>query len=307
MNRVESSPFSVSVIIPTKNRAIDLGNAVRSLFLQTVEADELIIVDQTPGMDSLVAIDKLYADMGKDKSRLVYLHEPAISGVSMARNRAMEIATRKIWLFLDDDVILEPDFIRALIETYEKYPAAKGVSGVITNYNSYNFLFGAWSWLFARGPFHDERQPIYCRANEQTYTEAMAVQKFGAGLMSFRAEAVANVRFDLHPCAFPAEDIEFCAQLEPGSLLLIAPRARLAHMKTPTARSSEHWLQREVRVSWYMYKRHWHTRFQNRLCFWWLQMGYGIAATAASVWHFSLNPWLSVFSGMAVARSVDYR
>lgn len=202
-------------------------------------------------------------------------------------------------------MILDRDFIQGLVETYQRYPAAKGVSGVITNYNSYSLLFRAWSWLFATGPFHDERQPIYCRANRQNFPEAIAVQKFGAGLMSFRADAVAHLRFDLHPCAFPAEDIEFCAQLEPGSLLLIAPRARLAHIKTPTARPSEHWLQREVRVSWYMYKRHWHTRFQDRLCFWWLQTGYAIAATAASVRHFSLNPWRCVFSGMTLARSVE--
>ena len=299
------SQFTVSVIIPTKNRPVDLVNTVGSLFLQTVKPLELIIVDQTPDEESFLAIHKLYTEAEQDQGQLIYLHEPMIFGASMARNRAMEVATGDVVLFLDDDVILEPDFIEALLETYERYPAAVGVSGIITNYHPPNFVFRAWSWLFARGPFHDERQAIYWQANTKQWTEAVAVKKFGAGLMSFRTPTVEHVRFDPTPCAFPGEDIDFCAQLEPDSLLLISPRARLAHMKTPTARPSEDWLRRKVQVSWYLYKRHWHRSFKNRLCFWWLQLGHGFAAAAISICHFSLNPWLSIFSGVKIARSVE--
>lgn len=306
------SPLSlrISVIIPTKNRPVDLENAVRSLLTQTVRPHELIIVDQTPGEESVLAIRRLYAETFPDSQserQLVYLHEPSISGVSMARNRAMEVASGEVWLFLDDDVILEKEFLEALLDTYQECPEAAGVSGIITNYYPPPVAFRVWSWLFARGPFHDERQAIYWEANNTQKTEAVPVRGFGAGLMSFRAEAIAKVRFDLNPCAFPAEDIDFCAQLEPGSLLLITPRARLAHMKTPTARPSEHWLRREVRLSWYMYKRHWHKGFKNRLWFIWLQVGYGLAGVAASLRRFSLGPLRSIFAGVGMARAVEYR
>lgn len=297
----------VSVIIPTKNRPVDLVNTVRSLFLQTVKPHELIIVDQTPGEQSVLAIRRLYAEAEQDQSHLIYLHEPKISGASMARNRAMDLATGEIWLFLDDDVILEPEFIEALLQTYEKYPAATGISGIITNYRPPSWVLRSWSWVFAWGPFHDERQTIYWQANKVQRAETVAVRKFTGALMSFRAAAVAHVRFDLNPCAFPAEDIDFCAQLGPGSLLLIALRARLAHLKTPTARSPEHWLRREVRISWYLYKRHWHRSFRNRLCFWWLQLGYGFAGAAVSLRRLTLSPWSSIFSGVDVARSIEYR
>jgi glucosyl-dolichyl phosphate glucuronosyltransferase len=305
MNNIASPPYTLSAIIPTKNRPTDLVNAVRSILLQTIGPDELVIVDQTPGNESRTAVHELFANTAPPLPRLIYLHEPEISGASMARNRAMECCSANILLFLDDDVILEPEFVEALIETYQKYPSAKGISGVITNYQRSNAWLRSWSWLFARGPFHDERQAIYWHANEMADTDVIAVQKFGAGLMSFRADAIAHVRFDLNPCAFPAEDIDFCAQLAPGSLLLIAPRARLAHMKTPTARASEHWLQREVRVSRYLYKRHWHRSFKYRLCFWWLQFGYALAAAAASVRRFSLGPWSAMFSGIAITRTVQ--
>jgi len=303
------SPLSISVIIPTKNRPVDLENTVRSLLTQTAKPHELIIVDQTPGEESALAIRRLYAEAFPDTRgdrHLVYLHEPSIAGASMARNRAMELASGEIWLFLDDDVILEKEFLEALVDAYQKYPAATGVSGIITNYHPPGVAFRAWSWLFARGSFHDERQAIYWQANKTQRTDAVPVRKFGAGLMSFRAEAVAKVRFDLNPCAFPAEDVDFCAQLAPGSLLLITPRARLAHMKTPTARPSEHWLRREVRTSWYMYRRHWHKSLKNRLCFVWLHFGYGLAAVGASLRRFSLGPFVNIFSGMGAARSVEH-
>ena len=305
MNNIASPPYTLSAIIPTKNRPVDLVNAVRSILLQTIGPDELVIVDQTPGEEGRTAVHELFANTAPPIPRLIYLHEPEISGVSMARNRAMEGRSANILLFLDDDVILEPEFMEALIETYQKYPSAKGVSGVITNYQRSNAWLRAWSWLFARGPFHDERQAIYWHANEMADTDVIAVQKFGAGLMSFRADAIARVRFDLNPCAFPAEDIDFCAQLAPGSLLLIAPGARLAHMKTTAARPSEHWLQREVRVSRYLYQRHWNRRFKHRVCFWWLQCGYAFAAAAASVRRLSLDPWSAMFSGIAITRTVQ--
>jgi GT2 family glycosyltransferase len=303
MEHQQQSPLTVSVIIPTKNRPGDLVNTIRSLFLQSVRPYELVVVDQTPSDDSLVATRRLFADAQEDWSSIHYLHEPEIAGVSMARNRAMQIASGEIWLFLDDDVILEPLFVEALLDTYKRYPESAGVSGVVTNYKASSFAFRAWSWLFARGPFYDERQSIYWHADDNRQGDAIAVQKFGAGLMSFRAQAIRHLRFDLQPHAFPAEDIDFCAQLDPDSLLLITPRARLAHLKTATARVPEHWLCREVRVSWYMYRRHWKSSFRNQLCFWWLQLGYACAAGAASLRHLSLSPWSSILSGVSIGRS----
>ena len=39
---------SLSVIIPTKNRPAALAEVLRSIKAQTVEPDEIIVVDQTP-------------------------------------------------------------------------------------------------------------------------------------------------------------------------------------------------------------------------------------------------------------------
>ena len=111
-------------------------------------------------------------------------------------DRAMDIAEGDIWLFLDDDVILEADFLKELIAVYSSYPEVTGVSGVVTNYHPPPWQYRLWDLIFARGPFHDERQSIYWKADTLRGASPIAVSKFGAGLMSFRAQAVKGVRFD---------------------------------------------------------------------------------------------------------------
>ncbi len=75
---------------------------------------------------------------------LRYCRAPALRGLAAARNRAMEMAAGDIWLFLDDDVVLEPDYLAALLRAYAAHPEAAGISGVITNYRRPGIAYRAW-------------------------------------------------------------------------------------------------------------------------------------------------------------------
>src|SRR5580698_8025511 len=129
--------LSVCVIIPTKNRPADLQRVVRSVLSQTAGPQALVIVDQSRDEESRrrVEAELLNADRQcGGRWKLVYIHDTEITGLAMARNRAMEIADGSIWLFLDDDVVLEADFLEQLLAVYRDHPDADGVSGIITNY-----------------------------------------------------------------------------------------------------------------------------------------------------------------------------
>src|SRR5215831_1948236 len=135
----------VSVIIPTKNRTNDLQETLEGLVSQTRRPDEIVIVDQsaTPSVDPAnysIAIN--------------YIHAPHVSGAAVARNVAMDRAAGDIWLFLDDDVILEPDYVEQILKAYS--PAIAGVSGIITNYSVPPLSRRLFENLFVRGPFHDD-------------------------------------------------------------------------------------------------------------------------------------------------------
>jgi GT2 family glycosyltransferase len=215
----------------------------------------------------------------------------------------MKVAKGEIWLFLDDDVVLEPNFVEELIAVYRRYPRVDGVSGIITNYLPPSWAFRTWSWTFARGPFRDDRQPIYWNADRLRQSEPIAVSRFGSGLMSFRADAIKEVRFDESMAGVPeGDDVDYCTRLRPGTQLVIAPGARLVHKKSPIARVEDHWLVRYTQSYLYLYRRHWNAGIKNRVCFVWLELGCVLAAILGSALHGSTKPWRARAEGARLAR-----
>ena len=123
--------------------------------------------------------------------------------------------------------------------------------------------------------------------------------------MSFRAEAVRNVRFDERLRGVSdGEDVDFCISLGPRAPLFIAPRARLIHNQSPIGREQRHWLARTSRAAFYLYGRHWKHGFKNRLCFCWLNVGCALLASVGVLRKRSLGPWRAFFSGVRDAREV---
>ncbi len=291
-NERERHQARVSVIIPTKNRAADLERAVDTLLIQTVKPFELIIVDQSasPICRKNVSIP------------VRYIHAPQLSGASVARNVAMEHAQGDIWLFLDDDVLLEPNFIEGILEAYRD--DVTGVSGIITNYSPPPLRQRMWERVFQMGPFKDERQQIYRRAGRDRES-LFAIRFFGAGLMSFRAAAIHGHRFDPNLTGpSPGEDIDFCMRLPKGSTLLITARARLIHNRSAENRNAAHWLSVQSQVSYYMRERHWRQGFWNNVCFLWLKLGYAVIAAYPLLKTGSTEAWREWQKGARTGRAL---
>lgn len=296
-----SARARLSVIIPTKYRPAVVERTVESVFRQTVLPWQVIIIDQSSTEETQQRIEKLYATAPsplQQNTRLSYLHDATVVGAAEARNRGMDLAEGNTWLFLDDDVRLEPEFIEHLLDVYDRYPAASGVSGVFTNYLSPSWVRRAWSRAFLCGPFHDERQPIYWDADRLRASEPLRVRKFTGALMSFRAEAIRSLRFDENIRTTGAEDADFCARLRRGSVLLIAPTARVFHERAAAGRADNHWIEGDLEWAYYLYRRNWDAGVHNRLCFAWLIVGYAVAATLASIRQRSFAPWRGFFSGI---------
>ena len=292
---------SVSVIIPTKNRPSDLLIAFRSLLRQTVPPTQIAIVDQS---SNDAAIGSLRSELGGiDGVHLDYVYDPSLSGAAAARNRAMDLATGDIWLFLDDDVDLELDFIQRLLEAYEKLPHAAGLSGIITNYTVPSMLPRLWTAIFARGPFYDERQPIYWGCEGLRNSDPIEVKNFTSALMSFRQSVVRDVRFDPNYPGALAEDVDFCLQLPAETRMFIVPQARLAHNRSPVNRINSHWLRGQAESSHYLYERHLKRALRSRICFGWLKVGYAIALVATCARRRSLEGWRALLAGRAAGKA----
>ena len=284
--------LTVSVIIPTKNRPLDLARTIETLVVQTVKPLELVIVDQSTekSFDRPLAFP------------IHYIHDPGLSGLTAARNSSMRVARGDIWLFLDDDVLLEPNFIEEILKSYG--PGVTGVSGIITNYSP-PLKLRLWEAIFETGPFHDERQTIYRKAGRLGGAKPIRVRQFGGGLMSFLASAIRDHRFDPNLTgASPGEDIDFCAGLPKGSVLLIAPSARLIHNRSPESRDRTHWISVTAQVDSYMRERHWKRGFWNNLCYGWLCAGYAFIAGFSVLKKGSTAPWKAWQEGVRKGKQI---
>jgi len=281
----------LTVIIPTKNRPDALERTVGSILAQSKLPDEwkLIVIDQSAGEESRRRIEA----MGLPS--LDYMHNPAIRGVSAARNAAMECAEEGIWLFLDDDVVLEPDFIQQLLAVYQQYPEVSGVAGLITNYVHVGTQI--WRRTFVRGPFQDERQPIYWRAKELRNSKPIGVRWFTGAAMSFRSVAIGKVRFA--DTLRTAEDMDFCLRLRAGALV-IAPRAGLLHLRSPIGRSQEHWLRQHAHDHVFLYRKHFR---KHRIAYCWLLCGYIVAIVGGCVLRLSDKPLRAMCLGIKDVRN----
>ena len=302
---------SVSVVVPTKKRPAELARAIGSILRGTALPRELIVVDQSADDLSEDAVGQLFREAPqcvRGAVELVYVHDPQISGAATARNRGIEAARGDIWLFIDDDMVAEPEFVEKILEAYRRKPDAAGVSGVVTNYSPPDSIYRWWSVIFARGPFFDERQPIYWNADRLRNAGPIKVRMLGGGMTGFRASALAQTRFDPKLSgASLAEDADLTLALsESGASLYIAPAARIEHRHSSVGRAGDHWLRAHAQASHYLYYRHWRKGLRNRICFAWLNFGYAVAAVLGCAKRRSLEPCRSLRMGARRAREIAF-
>lgn len=114
--------MSVSVIMPAKNVAPFVREAIASVIAQGGGVGELIVVDDG-STDETEAIVLGFSD---DRIRLV---ANCGGGVSAARNTGARIASGEWLMFLDGDDRLRPGAVRALLRATERRPHAVAIYG----------------------------------------------------------------------------------------------------------------------------------------------------------------------------------
>lgn len=106
----------ISVIIPTYNRKDSLLRTLESLGRQTYPHDrfETIVVDDggSDGSEAVIQMDFPFA--------LRYIRQ-ANQGDAHARNRGAQEAKGAILQFLDDDIILDPGFLAAVMKEHSRH------------------------------------------------------------------------------------------------------------------------------------------------------------------------------------------
>jgi glycosyltransferase involved in cell wall biosynthesis len=115
---------TVTVIIPTYNRAHFIGRAISSVLSQTYSDFELIVVDDGSTDNTAKVVG------GFKDHRIVYFKHKSNLGISAARNTALRVSRGQYIAFLDDDDEWLPNKLSDQLDALAKAPS--GVGAVYT-------------------------------------------------------------------------------------------------------------------------------------------------------------------------------
>lgn len=136
----------VSIVIPVRNGASYIAEAINTALSQGPEVGEVIVVDDGSS-DATVSIVRSQRD-----SR-IHLIANQYPGVSAARNLGARTATGQFLLFLDADDRLRPGAVRRLMSTAVIAPNA------VVVYGDYDLIDGAGRPIGRRGLLRGRSKP----------------------------------------------------------------------------------------------------------------------------------------------------
>ncbi|MCJ7488755.1 MAG: glycosyltransferase family 2 protein, partial [Thermoplasmata archaeon] len=129
MSSPTDADIRISVVISTYNRPTDLRNALDSLAIQSLMPFEVLVVDDG---DSAVAEDVVESLRGALRERgclPAYVRNTGKKSLTVARNLGVDRTGGDVVMFIDDDVVLDKDYVRHIASLYSSHPGAVAVQG----------------------------------------------------------------------------------------------------------------------------------------------------------------------------------
>jgi glycosyltransferase involved in cell wall biosynthesis len=117
-------PPVVSVVVPTRGRAAYLEVTLDSLLDQRTEATYEIVVVDDGAQDAT-------ATVVADRPSVRYVAHGSGRGLNAARNTGLQESQAELIAFVDDDVLVPPVWIDALVSGARRHPRAEAFGGPI--------------------------------------------------------------------------------------------------------------------------------------------------------------------------------
>lgn len=135
----------ISVVTPTYKRPEKARELIENLAQQTVPIFELVLVDGAPAGedDTHQAVEPLLEAM---PYRIQYIRRGG--GTAIQRNIGIDAAEGDFVSFVDDDMLLDPDFYEQMLGVFasDEKRAVGGIIGYITNQHFDMFSRARWRW-----------------------------------------------------------------------------------------------------------------------------------------------------------------
>lgn len=268
------------LIVCTYMRAKPLLNLLDSVKKQTVYPDEILIVDGSTNLDTEVSLG-----LSSFQNLQYFKVDSSNRGLTRQRNYGIQKVSSSIEIvcFLDDDVILEPNYFENLLSTYTIHPEALAVGGFITNdcvwefvgtnykASKNEFYFDGWKrsdgsrFVFRKKLGLDSNQPpgfmpSFSHGRSLSFLPPSAaiyqVQQLMGGVSSFRKSVFTTHLFSNYFEGYGLyEDADFSLRLSQVGSLYCNTSARLQHFHDSSGRPNKYnYGKMVVRNGWYVWR-----------------------------------------------------
>jgi O-antigen biosynthesis protein len=227
-----------TVVVPTHNRPEKIGRCVDALLRMSYPNLEVVVVDNAPA-DARTR--RLIAERARRDGRLRYELEP-VAGGSRARNAGIRAARGDIVAFTDDDVVVDPRWLSALVQGFAD-PRVSCVSGLTL---PVDLETPAQAWFeryggFARG-FAPRRYDLHDHRGDTLFYPYTAGVFGASNNAAFRRGVLVELggfdtRLGPGSAAFTAEDLDlFLSVVLSGGQIAYQPLAVVRHEHRATYR-----------------------------------------------------------------------
>ena len=233
--------MKISAIVPTIGRPESLRALLDSLAAQTYQVDEVIVADGSVDDFTQIIVSNFALKSALIVNR-VAVHPP---NAVRQRKAAIEVARGDLLLFLDDDVVLEPDCIEHLLSVLEQNDH---VVAVTADFNNQTWPEPTRIWqLYLRHVLKLNQNawqgrvvgPLLRFGYNPVPPEPCAIEWLGSGNSLVRRSAFIAAGgfsdFFLHRCTIN-EDVDLGLKLRRTGTIMFCPAARMAHHHAPSGR-----------------------------------------------------------------------
>lgn len=274
-------PARISVIIPTYSRPDSVDRFIDSLNAQTVTPKELIIVDGKPDHP-----EERYRQRLRPDITLVYAR--STPSLTHQRNVGLEHASQPLVAYFDDDIVLEPEFLSAIIDTFDR-PENSDVAAVYGNITNANIeTKSAIGNLHRRGNVWLSRifglphvgdgvfQPSGFPTTIARQPQAVATEYMPGGLTVYRTDIIKRFGFDEHLTSYSyMEDDDVAYRLSRQHRIMYCPAARCQHLHASSGRISSRMAGKMLIINHhYLWRKNFPYTLRHRWAHLWSFIGY---------------------------------
>lgn len=270
--------MNFSLIVCTYMRPNALLNLLNSVEIQSLYPNEILIIDGSTDNETEQILKQ------HRFNNLVYHKvEDQYRGLTKQRNYGISKVheNSEVICFLDDDIILDSEYFKQLLDTYIRHHGALGVGGYIDNEvqwqiddgskNSKRFYYDGWmrseplrfrarAWFGLSPDTPPCYLPTFSHGRSVSFLppsgKIYPVEQFMGGVSSYRATVFDSLHFSTYFEGYGLyEDTDFCLRLAKKGELYVNTAATLEHHHDQQGRPNKYKYGKMVlRNGWYIWR-----------------------------------------------------